>query len=242
MHYRHLYYLLIFAAAIGQSPPATAAVLAAAEPAAAQPAAEEAKPAAVQTQKIPFLGTATIAATPQERADAGLAPGMGLTVQHVLQGSPAQAAGLQAYDVLHKVNDQVLVNDPQFRVLLRNMRPDEKIELSFVRQGKPRNVTVRLGEKEVPVEDVPAGELLRWLLRPAPHSEPDAPPDRFLAKYEDEQYVLNFSTDGKDKRLTAKNKKGDVLFDGPVNTAQQRNTIPEPLRPILKQLESPPKP
>jgi hypothetical protein len=236
MNYRQLYCLLIFAAAIGQSPPATAA-----EAAAAKPAAEETKTAAVPTQKVPFLGMATIATSPQERTDAGLPSGVGLTVQHVLKGSPAEAAGLEKSDVLHKLNDQILVNDPQFRVLLRNMRPGEKIELTFVRRGKPRSVPVTLREVEIPVEDVPAGELLRWLLRPRSHVEPDDPPDRFLAKYEDDQYVLNFSTDGKDKRLTAKNKKGDVLFDGSVNTPQQRDAVPEALRPILKQLESPPK-
>jgi len=203
----------------------------------ASPAAEK-----LNTQKVPFLGTATMQATAQQRAEAGLPSGVGLCVQHVLAGSPAAAAGLQRSDVLHKLNDQLLINDPQFRVLLRTLRPGERIDLTFVRQATPHTVTVQLGEKEVPLEEVPPGELLRWLLRPAPAVEPGDTPAGFSASYEDDEHVLVLCAGPQGKHLLAKNKQGVVLFDNLVNTQEERAKVPDALRAKLQQLETPPKP
>jgi hypothetical protein len=197
-------------------------------------------PDPAKTQKVPFLGTATTQSTPEQRLKTGLPDGVGLTVQHVLRGSPAEAAGLRTYDVLHKLNEQILINDPQFRVLLRTFRPGDKITLTFVRQATPRMVTVQLGEKEVPVAEVPAGELLRWLLRPV-GGDPSANPPGFSATYEDDQHVLVLSTDGEGRHLLAKSRQGAVLFDGLINTEGERKAVPEPLRAKLQRLETPPK-
>jgi hypothetical protein len=203
----------------------------------ASPAAEK-----LNIQKVPFLGTATTQATSQQRAEAGLPSGVGLCVQHVLAGSPAETAGLQRYDVLHKLNDQLLINDPQFRVLLRTLRPGERIDLTFSRQAKPHTVTVQLGEKEVPLEELPPGELLRWLLRPASAVEPGDTAASFSASYEDDEHVLVLSTDAQGRHLLAKSKQGVVLFDNLVNTQEERSKVPDALRAKLKQLETPPKP
>ena len=207
---------------------------------------EAAKPAdgeqPVKTQRVPFLGSATKEATPQQRAEAGLPAGVGLVVQHVLSGSPAEAAGLARGDVLHKLNDQILINDPQFRVLLRMVRPGEEVQFAYVRQGKSHTATAHLSEREVPVGEVPAGELLQWLLRPTGRSLPPEMATALSASYEDSEHVLVLSSDESGRHLLAKDKQGAVLFDGPIDTPEQRKAVPEVLRPKLSQLESPPKP
>ena len=217
---------------------ATCAVRAAEPP--DKPAETVSPPADVKTQRVPFLGTATTQATAAQHAAAGLPPGVGLFVQHVLRGSPAEAAGIERGDILHKLDDQVLINDPQFRVLLRLYKPGDDIHLVAVRDGKSRPFTLKLGAKEVPAGDVPAGELLHWLLRPA--SADAAATAGFSATYEDAEHILALTTDSDGKRLVAKDKRGAVLFDGPVNTRAERESVPAAIVGKLKQLETPPKP
>jgi membrane-associated protease RseP (regulator of RpoE activity) len=212
------------------------------QPPAAESASSGSAPGAVKTQRVPFLGTATTQLPPERRAETGLPEGVGLLVRHVLSDSPAEAAGLRRDDVLHKLNDQILFNDPQFRALLRLHRPGDAITLTFIRQGKSHTVTVRLDQREVPVGDVPAGELLQWLLRGTPRLPASRLASAFTANYEDDEHVLVLSSDESGSRLLAKTRQGEVLFDGAVDTPEQRDAVPEAIREKLKRLETPPKP
>ena len=195
-----------------------------------------------ETQIAPFLGTATTQPAPAERAQVGLPEGVGLTVQHVLRGSPAERAGLLRFDVLHKLDDQILVNDPQFRTLLRMYEPGDEIRITVIRQGQSMVFPVELGHREVPVGDVPAAVMLPWVLRPGPRVDPVSELAGFSARYEDTRHVLVLSTDARGKHLTAKNKEGTVLFEGAVDTSEQRALVPASLLPKLEQLERPPQP
>lgn len=191
------------------------------------------------TRLVPFLGTATKQATAEERARAGLPEGVGLSVQHVLSGSPADGAGIRPADVLHLLGDQILINDPQFRVLLRTQKPGDDVRVTLLRGGQARTVTVRLGGRRVPVGDVSARELLRWMLMPPREgTAPDAL--GFSARYEDDQHVLVLSCDAQGKRLEVRDKQGKLLFEGPVDTPQERRLVPEAVRAKLKTMETPP--
>lgn len=199
-------------------------------------------PPDVETQTVPFLGMATTEATPPERARAGLPRGIGLTVRYVLPNSPAKAAGVKRLDVLHKLDDQILVNDPQFRVLIRMHQPGDEIVLTIIRQAKPVRLTVVLDRREVPVAEVPPAELVEWLLRPSQGVGPVAGRAGFSASYEDDKHVLILQTDKQGRHLLAMDKQGKILFDGPVNTQNEREAVPGAIRPKLKRLETPPKP
>jgi hypothetical protein len=205
-------------------------------PAAAEAGATVALPA---TQRIAFLGTATLGATDEQRAAAGLPAGLGLVVQHVLRASPADVAGLERGDVLHKLDDQLLVNDPQFRTLLRLRRPGDEVRLTAFRDGQPREFRIRLGEREVPAGDVPAGELLHWLLKPDA-SDSAVATAGFSARYEDDEHVLQLSIGDDGKHLLVQDKQGASLFDGTINTPAERQLVPAALRGKLAQLETPP--
>ena len=208
------------------------------------PAAKQssAPPRKVEMRVVPFFGTATTRTAPGRHAQIGLPEGVGLTVQYVLPDSPAQAGGLQRGDVLHKFNDQILINDPQFRVLVRNSKPGDKVRLTVIRKAAPVTITIVLGKKEIPVTKVTPGQLLEWLLKPAPGVVPGAKPLRFSANYEDDEHVLILVIDKGVKYLSAKNKQGAVIFHGPINTPQQRAAVPAAIRPKLKRLETPPRP
>ena len=65
-----------------------------------------------------------------------LPEGIGLLVEHVVDGSAAATAGLQRYDVLHKLGDQLLINPGQLTVLVRMYEPESKVTLSVIRDGE----------------------------------------------------------------------------------------------------------
>ena len=64
-----------------------------------------------------------------------LPAGVGLLVEHVVDGSAAATAGLQRYDVLHKFDKQLLINSDQLAVLVRMCKPESKVTLSVIRDG-----------------------------------------------------------------------------------------------------------
>lgn len=80
-------------------------------------------------------------------AASGLPAGTGLTVTGVTPDSPAAKAGLQAGDVLAKLNDQVLVNNGQFTTLVRNMKEGDVVKLAVVRNGEARDVEATLASR-----------------------------------------------------------------------------------------------
>jgi hypothetical protein len=65
-----------------------------------------------------------------------LPEGIGLLVEHVVDGSAAATAGLQRYDVLHKLGDQLLITSGQLAVLVRMYEPESKVTLSVIRDGE----------------------------------------------------------------------------------------------------------
>lgn len=218
--------------AIGVSPGAEPAKGLAPKPMAASPA-----PPKVVLRKVPYLGMATSERDAEPAP--GLPDGVGLVVQQVAPNAPAAKAGLQRLDVVHKLNDQVLINNPQFRVLLRTFKPGETIRLSILRQSKPMTVEVEMGSSEVPI--VQSGcPGFRWVLAPARRTDTTPGSTGFSANYEDNEHVMVLRSDDAGKHLLAKDKQGLVLFEGTVNTDVEREKLPEALLPKLKQMETPP--
>jgi membrane-associated protease RseP (regulator of RpoE activity) len=98
-----------------------------------------------------YLGIATRSPSPEARAMTGVAEGFGLVIEEVLPESPAAAAGLQRYDLITQLNDQLLVNAEQLSALVRHQAKDTQITLTLKRAGAEQKVTVKLVEKMIPV-------------------------------------------------------------------------------------------
>src|SRR5687767_13080737 len=82
-----------------------------------QAGAEAQKPA--ETVKAAFLGVGVEKPSETLRAQLGLQEGVGLVVNLVEENSPAKGAGIRQHDVLHKLDDQLLVNEEQLVTLVR---------------------------------------------------------------------------------------------------------------------------
>jgi hypothetical protein len=113
---------------------------------------EKGKRGGPEMQAMVFLGVVTRPPSPEARAMSGVAEGFGLLVEEVMAESPAKAASIQRYDLITSFNDQRLVNQDQLAALVRSAGKDTEITLTIVRKGAEQKVTVKLGERMVPVQ------------------------------------------------------------------------------------------
>lgn len=111
----------------------------------------------VTTKQTAYLGVVTGAVTAPVRAQVGLPEGMGLSVEAVAKGSPAEKAGLKQFDVLKKFNDQMLCTSDQLAALVGVAGKDAKVSLTIVRNGGEQTVPVTLEEHTVNVPAIRIG-------------------------------------------------------------------------------------
>lgn len=113
--------------------------------------------AAGEVRKEAFLGVVAGEVAPSVRAQLELPEGVGLSVEAVAAGGPAEKAGVRQFDVLHKFNDQVIVSPEQLTTLVKVAGAGTKVPLTLVRGGRPRVVEAVLEERAVAPEDVGEG-------------------------------------------------------------------------------------
>jgi len=94
-----------------------------------------------------YIGIQYSPLTPRQAAQLGLPSGtIGIVVNQVVAGSPAEQAGIQPNDIITKVNDQVVdAGHPLSSLLIKN-RPGDKVKLTLIRAGKEMTVDVTLGQ------------------------------------------------------------------------------------------------
>jgi hypothetical protein len=104
----------------------------------------------MRTEKGAYLGVSTTPAPQVLRQQLALPRGVGLVVDSVAPRSPAEQAGLKEFDVLHKLNDQLLVNQQQLAVLVRTFKPSDTIKLTVFRDGTSMELSAKLEERDLP--------------------------------------------------------------------------------------------
>jgi membrane-associated protease RseP (regulator of RpoE activity) len=98
--------------------------------------------------KRPFLGVATSPVAPSVKEYLDLDEGFGIQLHQILPDSPAAKAGLKQHDVLLKLEDQLLVSPEHLSLLVRTKPSGDKIDVTIVRKGTEKVISVTLGEKE----------------------------------------------------------------------------------------------
>jgi serine protease Do len=77
----------------------------------------------------------------------GLAVNHGALVQDIAAGSPADRAGLRAYDVIVSLDEHAVSNDDQLIREIAARSPGSAARLRLVRDGREQSVTVKLAER-----------------------------------------------------------------------------------------------
>jgi hypothetical protein len=179
-----------------------------------------------------------------------LKPGVGLVVEEVSANSLAQNGKLQKGDIIFQLEDQWVINAEQLATLLSMRDADDDFELKVYR-----------GTDRVDLDfefDQAALDTMNRSLSPAlgaldQHTDRDlnrvGDRDRDNAglgqnpmiipqsfDFEDDQHDISIRTEDGVKKLLVKDKDGNVLFDGPYNTQQEREAVPADVKMKVEQV------
>jgi serine protease Do len=94
----------------------------------------------------PRLGVSVNPVTAVEAELYSLPEVRGALVTSVQDDLPAQRAGIRMGDVVVSVNGSPIVHDTDFVTRLARLQPNEEVTLGIIRDGRPQNVHVTLGE------------------------------------------------------------------------------------------------
>ncbi|MEZ4386106.1 MAG: PDZ domain-containing protein [Candidatus Krumholzibacteriia bacterium] len=72
----------------------------------------------------------------------------GVLINEVVEGSPAEAAGLQPGDVILSMGDREIKGSSGLSRVIRSYDPGDEVELKVLREGKRKTLKVTLGERE----------------------------------------------------------------------------------------------
>ncbi len=103
------------------------------------------------------LGVNIQTLTPDIAESMGLANTQGALVSQVVDGSAAETAGIKAGDVITAVNGKPVKDAAALRNSIGMLHIGDKVDISLVRDGKPRRVTAMIGERDTVDEATAAG-------------------------------------------------------------------------------------
>lgn len=78
----------------------------------------------------------------------GLGKAQGAVIRRVMEGSPAEKAGLEGGDVVTKVDGKTVEKAADLRRLVANVKPGAKTTLTVFRRGATKDIVVTIGEDE----------------------------------------------------------------------------------------------
>ena len=112
-------------------------------------ASKVAKPVAdklIATGKLEraFLGAQPISLAPYKAKELGIAGGAKLYLDARVKDSPAQASGMKTDDIITKIDDDVIKNELDVRADILKRDPGSIVTISYLRDGKPATVKVKL--------------------------------------------------------------------------------------------------
>ncbi len=97
-----------------------------------------------------YLGVQTEEVTKENFSKFGLSGVRGVAVENVVEGSPAQTAGLQNGDVIVKFNGEEITSVRKLTRLIGEVAPDHQAKIIVFRGGSEREITATLATRPTP--------------------------------------------------------------------------------------------
>ncbi len=167
--------------------------------------------------------------------------GSGFLLQTVTAKGSADVAGLQAMDIIWKLNGQILINENQMMILLSHHVPGDEVKMSYFHSGEAKETTLTLqgGVVRPPLPDALASTHISPAMLPIMASLPMR-----VISYEDRSASISDSNgmatlifrEGK-PWLHVESSRGEETFNGPVSSASDIAGVPAVWRsrlPILQ--------
>jgi len=102
------------------------------------------------------LGVSMYTVTPDIAHSLGLANATGALVSQVVEGSPAEKAGIHTGDVITSVNGTPVKSNSELRNSIGLMRVGDKVEIGLLRDGKPLKLTAIIADTTATTQAGPA--------------------------------------------------------------------------------------
>jgi Do/DeqQ family serine protease len=102
------------------------------------------------------LGVSMYTVTPDIAHSLGLPSAVGALVSQVVEGSPAEHAGIRTGDVITSVNGQPVKSNSELRNTIGLLRVGDKVEIGLLRDGKPLRVTAVIADTTPELSGGPA--------------------------------------------------------------------------------------
>jgi Do/DeqQ family serine protease len=93
-----------------------------------------------------LLGVSMYTVTPDIAKSLGLKNTEGALVSQVVDGSPAEKAGIRTGDVITSVNGQPVKSNGELRNAIGMLRVGDKVEVGLLREGKPIHLTAIIAD------------------------------------------------------------------------------------------------
>ncbi|WP_308874284.1 PDZ domain-containing protein [Thiothrix subterranea] len=78
--------------------------------------------------------------------DFGIKPNEGAIINQVLAGSPAEKAGVEAGDIIIKMNNKNVQGAVDVKNIIGDLRVGTEVNMTLLRAGRPRNITVIIAQ------------------------------------------------------------------------------------------------
>ena len=208
-----------------------------------------------KTEKAAYMGVYT--SRPSATLRSQLKLKAGLVVEQVEAKTPAEAAGLQVHDIVEKCDDQWLINPAQFVGLIRMYKQGDTVLLAVIRHGERKTVSVKLEERETYALDDDGDAIYArpgmrgpnnstyWINRDAggpvqqitagARRRPLAP--GFVATFGDDKQRLLITIRDGHQILTVTDPTGKQVFQGPIDTPEQRKLVPQDALKKMEEME-----
>ena len=102
------------------------------------------------------LGVSMYTVTPDIAHSLGLPSAVGALVSQVVEGSPADHAGIRTGDVITSVNGQPVKSNSELRNTIGLRRVGDKVDIGLLRDGKPLRVTAVIADTAAEFSGGPA--------------------------------------------------------------------------------------
>ncbi|HVN46456.1 MAG TPA: DegQ family serine endoprotease [Steroidobacteraceae bacterium] len=102
------------------------------------------------------LGVSMYSVTPDIAHSLGLPSVVGALVSQVVEGSPADHAGIRTGDVITSVNGQPVKSNSELRNSIGLLRVGDKVDIGLLRDGKPLHVTAVIADTTAELTGGPA--------------------------------------------------------------------------------------
>lgn len=95
-----------------------------------------------------FIGVTFTEMNEALRTEKGIKDVNGLYVQNTVKGGAAEAAGIKGGDIITKIGSKTITSSSDLQERVARMRPGDKVNLTYKRDGKEKEVTVTLKGEE----------------------------------------------------------------------------------------------